>query len=208
MNRLRAPTWTTILCGATLITTANATDVQRTLLETGLPGDTAWGLATNPLPVMLAATDKVFCVDDQVLSYYQHVSGRSPFPLALGPDRRLEASLGVGDDVATAQREDRLQEILLTLHLGRPLERSELQTELNGRTLEASGHRVEGDQTWVDYPVDAASCRLGANDLTVAYSPTAPEQSPLQLKRVRLFVRYKQRLPSENRVASCYSSLV
>jgi hypothetical protein len=139
----------------------------------------------------LQGLDKLFCVDDQVLSYYYHVTSDRPLPVTVSDGDPVDVSFYVGDDVSA--RVDELEALRLVLIFRGTGDRELLDLRLNGHDLRGGKVvRSAPDYLKMMYLPEAGQIELGPNRLT-ARLKTAPDTDaePIQLDRVRLWVDYQ-----------------
>ena len=106
--------------------------------------------------------DKLFCLDDVVLSYYQHISSQSPLPVALSAKQAIRLSLEVADDLAAEK--DRLENFKLILQFQGKVNEQDLLLELNGHEL--SQRKVvthDDNQLTISANPEASMLNLGSN---------------------------------------------
>ena len=141
-------------------------------------------------PRLLEGKNKLFCVDDPVLSYYRHVSSRPPLPVPLRPGLPARIPFTVGDDLRTAASQGRLAGSTLTLKFDGPASEDHLALRINGRPL-GSG-RIERDgETQIDYHDVAPLVHQGPNVLEASLArANGDENHSLMLTQLRLWVRY------------------
>ena len=141
----------------------------------------------------LIAKDKLFCLDDPVISYYQHISSRPLLPVKLCKGTATQVPLVVGDDV-NAARQDLRPQLRLTLGTGAKLSHDAILARINGRQLKVDPFVSSGEKrkSWT-YVVEPAAVALGENTLQVSLqdTPSAAAES-VQLVQVRLLLRYRQ----------------
>ncbi len=139
----------------------------------------------------LQSLDKLFGVDDQVLSYYDHVTSDRPLPLTVSDGDPASVSFYVGDDVSA--RGDELEELRLVLIFRGTGDQELLEVRLNGHEL-SGGKVVRSDTDYLKmmYLPEAEQIELGPNTLTARLKTALDtDADPIQLDRVRLWVEYK-----------------
>jgi hypothetical protein len=143
-------------------------------------------------PEALEGKEKLFAVDDPVLSYYRHVSSRPPLPveLKLGTTARVE--FVVSDTVGSVAHNERLEQLRLTIQLNGPAQHKELLLRLNGEELRGGGAVQNSENLQIDYLLTGLPVRQGVNILEALLKETASTaEIPVELSQVRLRVRYK-----------------
>ena len=143
-------------------------------------------------PEEMKYRDKLFCVDDRVLSYYQHVTSTPPLPvkLALGKVKRIPFT--VGDDVRSAEKEGRLASLKLVLSFEGKMNQDALALRLNGQVLK--GERVTADdERQIEYNLNARLVNQGKNSLEASLkNRVKADDNPVRLSRLRLWARYAE----------------
>ena len=145
-------------------------------------------------PTTLGAKDKLFCLDDGLLSYYQHVSSRPPLPVALQPDVWAQFTLVVADDVEAAARDGSLRMATLKMEFTGLTKHDGLTLRLNGQGLSKLQAANEGDDSLqISCELDPSQLKQGNNVLKATLNETAPGAGKqARMTQVRLLVRYKR----------------
>ena len=151
----------------------------------------------DPLPELgnpkaLRGMDKLFAVDDPVLSYYQHVSNQAPVPVELGIKKPVLVEFAVADDLQAAAREGRLENLRLTIGVTGLEEQHRLILRLNGnKLLDGEAVSKSKEELQINYAVQAPTSKQGENVLEASLK-AAPDANakPVKLTLVRLLVRY------------------
>jgi hypothetical protein len=140
-------------------------------------------------PRALRGKDKLFCVDDQVLSYYQHVSSTRPLPVKLAAGHKQQVSFQVSDEQATGADSPATLELELEFQGIDNLEKLDLT--LNGHTLVGGQPTSQEEGIKVEYSLESALVRMDSNVLAAALKDSTGESvADVQLSLVRLWVRY------------------
>lgn len=141
----------------------------------------------------LIGKDKLFCVDDPVLSYYQHVSSQRLLPVQLTQQQARQVVFEVGDDFQAADKQGRLSQLMLNLLFEGPAWEQDLNLRLNGEPL-LGGEVVvrSGEILEINYRLSAAQVKLGRNVLEVSLKQVPDNVEKLvKLDGIKLWVRYK-----------------
>ena len=141
----------------------------------------------------LIGKDKLFCIDDQVLSYYQHVSSQRPLPVQLTQQQVRQIGFEVGDDVQAADKQGCLSQLMLNLQFKGPACEQDLNLRLNGEPLLGGEIAALSNEILeINYRLSADQVKLGRNVLEVSLKQ-APDSAEklVKLNGVKLWVRYK-----------------
>jgi len=140
--------------------------------------------------------DKLFCVDDPVLSYYTHISSHPPLPVELHESNANRVPLVVGDDLQAADKAGRLVKLVLMIKVKGPVGIDTLALRFNGHAVRGGtvvGTDANDQETRIDYPLSAALIKQGQNIVEATLTgATEPSDETSFLATVRLLVRYKR----------------
>ena len=139
----------------------------------------------------LIGKDKLFCVDDGVLNYYQHVSSQRPLPIQLTQEFQ-QISFEVGDDVQAAEKQGRISQLTLNLLFRGPAQEQDLHLRFNSKPLQTGEiFARDAEELEINYRLSTAQVKLGKNVLEVSLkeSPDTAEKS-IKLDGIKLWVRY------------------
>jgi len=140
----------------------------------------------------LQGKDKLFCLDDSLLSYYQHVSSQPPLPVKLPPGESKRVTLFVADDLQAAARDGSLKNATMIIQISGMTETGKLSLSLNNQNLiEYQTVDVSDDSLRVSCHLNASQVKQGNNvvQVTLQESGVSPNET-VQLNQVRLLVRY------------------
>ena len=145
-------------------------------------------------PATVSAGDKLYAVDDPVLSYYQHVATASAIPVSLKPGQSEQLAIVVSDDLSQAAASGRLDDLKLLVWFKQPGSAPAVVLQFNERELAATrqvGQDAANSRS--DYPVPPSVVKLGSNTLKVSLAKNPlSEDSAVELVHVYLLVRYRQ----------------
>ena len=152
-------------------------------------------------PGRMKYKDKLFAVDDPILSYYQHISSTPPLPVELENGQVRQVQFTVGDDVGSAKKDGWQAQLKLVLRFSDRVNQDDLALHLNGHALE-NGSFGEDDEKQIEYDLSPHLANEGLNTLAALYKKGhSGIQNPVVLSRLRLFVRYMQ--PSAPKATGC-----
>ncbi|MCK4849738.1 MAG: hypothetical protein KAT11_00230 [Phycisphaerae bacterium] len=137
-------------------------------------------------PKMLIGKDKLFCVDDWVLSYYTHISSRPPLPVTLQPGVSQRVPFVVGDDIEAAARSGLPAKLKLWIKFRGPARREALVFRLNGKLLTEG--KFMGEHM-LKYRLDASQIKTGKNIIEASLKSISA--SEVQLRSLKLEIEYK-----------------
>ena len=144
-------------------------------------------------PAALRDKDKLFCVDDRVLSYYQHVTSTRPLPAELESGRVKRIPFTVGDDVQATEKDGRLVTLKFMVLFEDKVNQDTLMLRLNGKVL-TGGRATPDDQRQIEYNLNAGLVNQGKNTLEASLkNRVKANDNPVTLSRLRLWVRYVER---------------
>jgi len=140
----------------------------------------------------LVGKDKLFCVDDLVLNYYQHISSLRPLPVQLTEQQAQQIAFEVSDDVQAADKQGRLSDLTLALLFKGQSREQALHLCLNGEPL-PSGEVIErsAETLEINYRLSPAKVKLGRNVLEASLKESPDNKKPVKLDGVKLWVKYK-----------------
>jgi hypothetical protein len=143
-------------------------------------------------PRALRGKDKLFSVDNWVLSHYQHVSSRPPLPVDLKPGESEQVTLAVADDLQTAARDGSLSKTILTMEFEGPAEKENLALRLNGKDLaECQAAKQDGGPLRISCALEASQVKQGKNVVEATLKKSLPDgDKAVRLSKIRLLVRY------------------
>ena len=149
-------------------------------------------------PQAIEHKDKLFCLDDEVLNYYQHATSQRPLPVALSAENTSRAVLEVGDDVSAEK--DRLKELTLILQFQGKMKAENLLLKLNGRELPQRNVVADRDNRLkITVHPDPSMLKLGSNFIEASFRRTSRNATgTVQLDLVRLWVKYKEVVDCRN----------
>ena len=141
----------------------------------------------------LLGKDKLFCLDDQVLSYYQHISSQRPLPIELSQQQVKRVGFAVSDDVRAAEKQGRLARLMLTLLFKGKTPVENLHLRLNGEPLVTAETLSQNSETLeLNYRLNAAQVKLGRNMLEASLKESLDTaEESVKLDGVKLWVRYE-----------------
>ena len=141
----------------------------------------------------LIGKDKLFCVDDQVLNYYQHISSQRPLPVQLTQGQFQRIAFEVADDVQSADEHGRLSQLTLTLLFKGPACEQDLHLRLNGEPLPSGEVIARNAETLeINYRLPPAQVKLGRNVLEASLKESQDTaKKPVKIDGVKLWVRYE-----------------
>ena len=142
-------------------------------------------------PETLRGLDKVFAIDQRRIlegDLVQGIEQRQVLPIPIPADgSAATAILPIGDDLAAAGRDGRLQSAELWIELNNADALSDTQVDLNGQRLTAAG--TEG--AWIRFDPQPNQYRLGSNVLAVrAGNAVANTESLADIVHVETRVKY------------------
>ena len=138
----------------------------------------------------LVAKNKVFGIDDPVLSYYRHVTSTPRLPRVVSGGETTRVLLMVADDLREAAEKRLLESLTLELTFDQ-MPRGDLVVHLNDRQL-GERHSDRTEKRRIAFRVPAAGLRQGSNTIGLRLA-TGNSKSDLALTRLRLWVRYAAR---------------
>jgi hypothetical protein len=143
-------------------------------------------------PEALDRKDKLFCVDDPVFKYYQHVSSRPPLPAELKADEREQVTFAVADDLQAAARNGSLRTATLMMEFTGLTEQENLVLCLNGQDLpECQADSENGSPLRISCALVASQVRSGKNVVEATLKKSRPDgDGAVRLSKIRLLVRY------------------
>ena len=143
-------------------------------------------------PRTLRGKDKLFYLDDWLLSYYQHVSSRPPLPVELQPDEPVCLGLTVADDLPAAARDGSFEAATLQMEFTGVTAQDRLSLRFNGQVPPESHDAEEnGDSFRISWDLDASQVKQGPNIVEATLREATPGAGEsVQLTQLRLVVRY------------------
>jgi hypothetical protein len=136
-------------------------------------------------PLEMKYKNKLFCVDDRVLSYYQHVTSIPPLPVGLESGKAKRIPFAVGDDVQAADARGRLATLKLALSFEGKVNQEELALRVNGEML-TGGRVVADNQLRIEYNLDSRLINQGKNTLEASLKNSVKaDDNPVTLSRLR-----------------------
>ena len=144
-------------------------------------------------PWTLQGKDKLFCLDEWQLSFYQHVSSRPPLPVEMKPDASEHVTLVVADDLQTAARAGLLAEATLMLEFTGMSNSDKLSLRLNGQEIPELQAVLNNDGSLrISRTLEASQVKQGHNVVEARLQAAGPgKDEAVRLSQVRLLVRYK-----------------
>ena len=139
-------------------------------------------------PRQMVYRDKIFGTDGPVLSYYTHISSRPTVPLPLPPGTTAWLDVAVADDVQAAIKAGKVKAIQLKTRWAGEGDVGQVRMWLGGEPLNDVERTAEKSTSC---SVPPQSVVQGVNRLAVSL-PDAETAGSLQLKEVRLWLRYNQ----------------
>ena len=142
-------------------------------------------------PKMLIGKDKLFCVDDWLLSYYTHISSRHPLPLTLRPGVSQRVPFVVGDDIEAAAKSGLLAQMKLWIKVRGPARKDALVFRLNGEELKGAAFvrtYARRSEYQINYVVTAPPLKRGRNVLEGLIRDGG---ASMEVRGIRLKVEYK-----------------
>ena len=142
-------------------------------------------------PEVMKYKDKLFCVDDPVFKYYQHISSTPALPVEVKSEKATAVSFMVGDNVKAADDKGRLKGLKLVLTFTQQVEESSLALHFNGHLLQDG--RVTGDGArQIEYRPAPQRINQGRNRLQAMLVSTTDDPMPVTLSGLHLWVDYSE----------------